>query len=35
MWVIRGIIMRAVVSYVGYQRDNNEGGGQLCGLSVR
>ena len=25
--------MRAVVSYVSYQRENNEGGGRLCGLS--
>ena len=24
--------MRAGVSYVGYQRENNEGGGQLRGL---
>ena len=25
--------MRAVVGYVGYQRENNEGGGRLCELS--
>ena len=27
-----GEALRAVVSYVGYQRENNEGGGQLRGL---